>query len=114
MLGEVILGSLSELKLGLTLLIPYHITPNPAYLNLAVTLISCRISNLTSPGNIVLKEMERRIEEAGTLLKSNPGSKMIPMVMTTPFKVYFTDIISFKLVLHRPSGIENAGMESNS
>ena len=64
------MGSLSEVKLGLTLLIPYHISPNPAYLNLAVTLISSRISNLTSPGNIVLKEMERRIEDGSEAKRS--------------------------------------------
>ena len=48
------------------------------------------------------------MEKAGTLLKNNPGSKIIPMVLRTPYKVYFTDIISFSLVLQRPSGI-NAG-----
>ena len=45
------------------------------------------------------------MEKAGTLLKNNPGSKIIPMVLRTPYKVYFTDIISFSLVLQRPSGI---------
>jgi hypothetical protein len=56
--------------------------------------------------SLIFQAIEQRMENAGTLLKSNPGSKMIPLVLTTPYKVYFTDVISFKLVLHRPSGVQ--------